>query len=149
MEFELTEQERQIKDMAHQFAKFVLRPMSLEADRLHRMPDDFLMRIAAMRIMPGEGLDAGGITEELEGAGAAKDPKKKKSTGRLAMVGAEELAWGDASILLCLPGPGLGGPPVRFKWYKPPEPDKSWTAHCSIPFDSVPARERKIFGLPS
>lgn len=30
------------------------------------------------------------------------------------MIGAEEMAWGDASVLLCLPGPGLGGPPVQF-----------------------------------
>jgi acyl-CoA dehydrogenase len=119
MEFELTDAERNIREMANQFAKFVLRPMSLEADRLHRMPDDFLLRIAAMKIMPGEGMDAGGISDELEasagGASATRDPsKKKKSGGRLAMIGAEELAWGDASILLCLPGPGLGGPPVRF-----------------------------------
>jgi acyl-CoA dehydrogenase len=28
-------------------------------------------------------------------------------------IGAEELAWSDAALLLCLPGPGLGGPPVR------------------------------------
>jgi acyl-CoA dehydrogenase len=30
------------------------------------------------------------------------------------MVGAEEMSWGDASILLNLPGPGLGAPPVRY-----------------------------------
>ncbi len=34
-------------------------------------------------------------------------------TNRTAAIGAEELAWADASIMLSLPGPGLGGPPVR------------------------------------
>jgi acyl-CoA dehydrogenase len=29
------------------------------------------------------------------------------------VLSAEELAWGDAALLLNLPGPGLGGPPVR------------------------------------
>jgi acyl-CoA dehydrogenase len=113
VDFELTDRERQIKEMAHQFAKFALRPIALEADRLHRMPDDFLQRLSMMRgMLPGQGADAGGIVEEDEDGKPAKG--KKKFSSRLAMIGAEELAWGDASILLCLPGPGLGGPPVRF-----------------------------------
>jgi acyl-CoA dehydrogenase len=33
---------------------------------------------------------------------------------RLSAVAVEELAWGDASFILTLPGPGLGGPPVQF-----------------------------------
>ena len=31
----------------------------------------------------------------------------------LGVLGAEEMAWGDAGCCSCLPGPGLGGPPVR------------------------------------
>jgi acyl-CoA dehydrogenase len=116
VDFDLTDGERQLKDMAHQFARFGLRPISLEADRLHRMPEDFLQRMAQMRgMMPGGGgADAGGIIDEDDEKPAAEPKKKKKANSRLAMLGAEELAWGDASILLCLPGPGLGGPPVRF-----------------------------------
>src|SRR5262249_53066895 len=42
-----------------------------------------------------------------------RDPARVTETNRTAAVGAEELAWADASLLLSLPGPGLGGPPVR------------------------------------
>src|SRR5262249_61762672 len=55
----------------------------------------------------------GAMPEEYGGA-EQKDPKKPRHAGRTSLVGAEELAWGDASVLLNLPGPGLGGPPVRF-----------------------------------
>src|SRR5205085_6766303 len=51
-----------------------------------------------------------------EGGGAsdAKDNKGKSQKNRLALIGGEEMAWGDASVPLSLPGPGLGGPPVQF-----------------------------------
>jgi acyl-CoA dehydrogenase len=42
-----------------------------------------------------------------------RDPSKPSETNRTAAIGAEELAWADAAMMLCLPGPGLGGPPVR------------------------------------
>lgn len=117
VEFELTPQQQQIREMAHMFARTALRPISLECDRLHRMPDEFLMRLAVMRqMMPSA---AGEIPEEYGGAPGGEKAEKKEKKGpsqgnRTAMIGAEELAWGDASILLNLPGPGLGGPPVRF-----------------------------------
>src|SRR5262249_30203310 len=31
---------------------------------------------------------------------------------RTRLIGAEEMAWGDASVPLSMPGPGLGAPPV-------------------------------------
>ena len=48
------------------------------------------------------------------GVGEIKDKKGKTSKNRTALIGAEELAWGDISVVLSLPGPGLGGPPVQF-----------------------------------
>ncbi|GAC1571698.1 MAG: acyl-CoA dehydrogenase family protein [Polyangiales bacterium] len=38
---------------------------------------------------------------------------KPSQVNRTSLIGVEELAWADASVVLCLPGPGLGGPPVR------------------------------------
>jgi acyl-CoA dehydrogenase len=45
--------------------------------------------------------------------GSPRDEKKPSFANRMAMVAVEEMAWGDAAILLSIPGPGLGGPPVR------------------------------------
>ena len=114
VEFQLTSSQMQIREFAHQFAKSVVRPISLQADREHHFSDDFLLRLSQMRGM----VQGGEIPEEYggegEGAGEVKDKKGKKQGNRVAIIGAEEIAWGDCSLLLCLPGPGLGGPPVRF-----------------------------------
>src|SRR5262245_46270480 len=114
VEFELTSSQKQIQEFAHQFAESVVRPISLQADREHKLPEDFLLRLQAMQGM----MQAGEIPEEYggegEGAGAIPDKRGKRQGNRVAMIGAEAVAWGDASILLNLPGPGLGGPPVRF-----------------------------------
>ena len=32
---------------------------------------------------------------------------------KVVRIIAEGRAWGDAALPLCMPGPGLGGPPVR------------------------------------
>jgi acyl-CoA dehydrogenase len=117
VDFEYTDQQRQIRGFIHEFAKNVLRPISLEADRNHRIPDDFLLRLGMMRsAMPGGGAGDAELPEEYGGTatGARSKDKKASQAQRFAMIGAEEMAWGDASVLLCLPGPGLGGPPVRF-----------------------------------
>ena len=51
IDFELTPQQAQVKEMIHQFAKHVVRPISLQADKDHRIPDEFMLRLANMRGM--------------------------------------------------------------------------------------------------
>ena len=114
IEFELTPQQQQVKEFAHQFAKFVVRPISLQADRDHRIPDDFMLRLANMRQLMSAGEVPAEYGGEGEGVGALKDKKGKTTKNRSALIGAEEIAWGDISVLMSLPGPGLGGPPVQF-----------------------------------
>ena len=42
IDFEMTTQQAQVKEFVHQFSKNVVRPISLQADRDHRIPDAFL-----------------------------------------------------------------------------------------------------------
>ena len=110
IEFELTKSQSQMKAMLQEFSRNIVRPLSLKADEDHRIPDDFLMRFSQMKAMMG-----GEVPTEYGGTEkAVVDVKKASQKNRFALVGAEELAWGDASVLLSLPGPGLGGPPVQF-----------------------------------
>jgi acyl-CoA dehydrogenase len=114
IDFELTPQQAQVKDFVHQFARHVVRPMSLAADRAHRIPDDFLLKLANMRSMMTSGEVPSEYGGEGSGVGELKDKKGKSQRNRFALIGAEEMAWGDISVVLSLPGPGLGAPPVEF-----------------------------------
>jgi acyl-CoA dehydrogenase len=114
IDFEMTSSQAQVKEFAHGFAKHAVRPISLQADRDHKIPDEFMLRLSQMRGMMSQGEVPAEYGGEAGGAGESKDKKGKSQKNRFALIGAEEIAWGDASILLCLPGPGLGGPPVQF-----------------------------------
>lgn len=48
--FELSEQQKQIKEMTHWFAEHEMRPIAMEADRLERVPDDWLEQVNKMGI---------------------------------------------------------------------------------------------------
>src|SRR4051794_33524243 len=107
IDFSLSEQQENVRGMIHWFAENEVRPIALEADRAHRIPAEFLQKVKDL------GISMGGLPKELggeaEGLGEKKD-KGIKQANRLAVLGAEEMAWGDPAIILTLPGPGLGGP---------------------------------------
>src|SRR5262245_11059367 len=117
IEFSLTQRQRELRDMVRSFAKNVIRPESLAWDRAHGIPDDFLVRFTMMASSMGGTAGAWGVqglAASASDSAPAKSDKPSKAGAMIStLVGAEELAFGDAALLLCLPGPGLGGPPVR------------------------------------
>ncbi len=113
MEFELTKAQRQLSDALENLGKFVIRPMSLEMDRTHQVPEAFLKQF----MMLAGSLKSDDVASAMGDSASAKraPPTREKPSqqNRTALVGAEWLAWADASLVLCMPGVGLGGPPIR------------------------------------
>ncbi len=107
IEFELSPQQRQLKEFLHWFAEQQVRPASLEADKNHDTPLPLLQQAKAMGLSM-ESVPSGG------GPGGVEGGQGERQGNRIGVIAAEELAWGDASFVLNLPGAGLGGPPVRF-----------------------------------
>jgi acyl-CoA dehydrogenase len=111
IDFTLSTRQQQIKEAIHGLAVSVIRPECLKWDREHGVPEAFLRNLA----MLGKNLGALAMMDreaENKAEGAPKE-KKKSSVNVTSIVAAEEMAWGDPGLLLCMPGPGLGGPPVR------------------------------------
>ena len=110
IDFEYSQAQKNVRDMAHWLAKSEVRPVSLQADREGAFPESLLRKLMVMGVgggaLPG---DKKGDQEAGAGRGGAEG-----FTQRIAVIGGEELAWGDASLAINLPGPGLGGPPVKF-----------------------------------
>ena len=111
LDFTLTPSHENIRGLIHYFGEARIRPASLEADRVRRFPDEIIAEMWRL------GLASGGAPKELggegDGVGGERDKRGKKSTNRLAVIASEEIAWADPSLILCIPGPGLGAPPVR------------------------------------
>jgi acyl-CoA dehydrogenase len=112
IDFSLSKKQQELKEGIHGLGRYVVRPMSLEMDRKHEVPETFLRNF--MQMASGLRGSAGHFgVESSEEEDKPRDPSRVSETNRTAAVGAEELAWADAALLLCLPGPGLGAPPVR------------------------------------
>jgi len=115
IEFSLSPKQQALREMVRGFGRSIVRPQSLAWDREHKVPEDFLARFVEMAASTGGASAAWGV----QGLGASNadvkgtGEKKRSSAMVTSAIGAEELAWSDAALLLCLPGPGLGGPPVR------------------------------------
>src|SRR5215510_7075103 len=105
IDLELTPAQQNVRDMLHWFAAERIRPLTFEADRTGRFPDDFHRELMRMGVAQGMGREEA-LGEERDGRGA-------RQTNRFALIAAEELAWGDPAVVTNIPGPGLGAPPVR------------------------------------
>jgi acyl-CoA dehydrogenase len=112
LDFTLPTAHEKIRELIHWFGENRIRPVSLKADHERRFPDDVIEEVWRL------GLASGGAPKELggegDGVGGERDKRGKKSTNRMAVMASEEIAWSDPSLILNIPGPGLGGPPVRF-----------------------------------
>lgn len=111
IEFKLTERQLQIKEAIHSLGVSVIRPECLSWDKNHGVPEPFLANLAMLASNMGH-LSLG-AEDGLKGLDAPEGKAKKSSRNVTTVIAAEEMAWADGGLLLCLPGPGLGGPPVR------------------------------------
>jgi acyl-CoA dehydrogenase len=111
IDFTLSKKQKELKEGIHNLGKYVIRPMSLDMDRKHEVPETFLRNF--IKMASGLRGSAGHFGAESSEEEKPREPGRISETNRTAAVGAEELAWADASLLLSLPGPGLGAPPVR------------------------------------
>lgn len=114
IEFTIDKKQLEMRDAVRNLAKHIIRPQALVWDREKAIPEDFLRNMARMATSFGSNAMRSGLGEDAD---KPKDPPKEKKQGLGSNLGSvlasEELAWGDPALLLCLPGPGLGGPPIR------------------------------------
>lgn len=104
IDFELHDTLKGIEAFVHQFAEQTLRPLAREADTNGKVDPkviQMLGQIAGNRatIVPEDRPDAG--------------EERARLGNMLSMIGSEELAWGDAAMILNIPGPGLAGPSIN------------------------------------
>ncbi len=110
IDFSLSKKQETLREMIHAMGKSVVRPQSLSWDQSEEVPHEFLRNFYQMaQSASGTGDVAASYAEGEK----ARDPKKPSSMNRTALIGAEALSWCDAALLLTMPGPGLGAPPVR------------------------------------
>jgi acyl-CoA dehydrogenase len=104
-----------VRQMLGAFAKAQIRPVARKHDEEESMPWDL------MKVAQGFGMSQSALIEGTKGITGKPDgdedeggdrPKKPRSSSRIAVVGAEELAWGCAGVCLALGGSGLAASPV-------------------------------------
>ncbi len=106
-----------VREFLHEFARERIRPVSREADETGRVPEDLLKEVARFaggRAWFGRDEDEPGsaASGEARPAEGGEEGRRSFPVNLVGVVGAEELAWGDASVILNLPGPGLAGPAI-------------------------------------
>jgi len=107
IDFALTPKQQFLRESLRNLATHVIRPMSLRMDREGEVPETFLRSFLQMAAQARQGVG------DIEDQSTQPTRDKPSQANRTAVIGAEELAFADAAVLMTIPGPGLGGPPVR------------------------------------
>jgi acyl-CoA dehydrogenase len=102
VDFELDETVAMIKQFVHAFAEAKLRPLAREADEKGALPLETIKELGQLA-----GNRASVMPEERADVAVGKP-----IGSMIAVVGSEELAWGDPAVLLNVPGPGLAAPSI-------------------------------------
>ena len=107
IDFELPPAAKIAKKMVHGLAEGTLRKLSRYYDSYEHEHEE-VKELKAMGGLMAGGM-SGGARKEKAPDGAPK-PEKKGTGGAslIAVVAGEELAWGDAGLMLAIPGGGLG-----------------------------------------
>ncbi len=108
IEFSLTKKQESLRESLRGLAKHVIRPQSLAWDRAHGIPEEFLRNMATLNTSL-----TSSAKKEIAADGGGESSGNFGMRNLDTLLVTEELAWGDAALPLCMPGPGLGGPPVR------------------------------------
>lgn len=96
--FDLSEEQKQFQELAHEFAEKEIRPRAAECDEKEELPWDVMRKAQEL------GLMTYAFPEEYGGAG--------ETSALTASVVSEELAWGCAGIATSMGGTGLCAAPI-------------------------------------
>jgi acyl-CoA dehydrogenase len=100
IDFELDPVIESVREFVHQFSTETLRPLARDADEKGVLPDETIRQLGEM---------TGGRASVMPDEEKMADDGRPSVSSMLAVVGSEELAWGDPAVLLNIPGPGLAG----------------------------------------
>ncbi len=95
--FDLSEEQRQFQELAHEFAEKEIRPVAPDYDEREEFPWDVIKKAHAL------GLMTYALPEEYGGTGAG---------AMTACVVTEEMAWGCAGVATAIGGTGLCATPI-------------------------------------
>ena len=113
IDFTISKKQHALREAIESMGRYVVRPQSLVWDREKSVSHEFLGKFSEMAKGIGGAGDVAAQFAEGDKAEKARDTSKPSEVNRNSLMGAEALAWCDAALLLTMPGPGLGAPPVR------------------------------------
>ena len=105
IDFELHDTLKQVEAFVHQFAEQTLRPLAREADENGTVEPHVIQMLGQIA-----GNRATIVPEDRP---EAEQNDKPRLGNMVSMIGSEELAWGDAAMILNIPGAGLAGPSIN------------------------------------